>query len=534
MGAIELTGSRIPPQLWKSSILAFLEVVLGAFVGYSVGESLLLSNARTDLKAYSHRLLIHADQLANESNDLLSALNTSTLPPCSDAYIAFMQGITHQSRYIRDAARIEKNAFRCSARLGLIHPPIPITNPPDLVTKGGTSIYRNNPKSLGGGFSNFLTQQNSAVVVDEQAFFEAAESPMHYGTFVVNPETRQAVPVYGSSLGLSFDQVATQQQGKLTDVLYSVACSPNFPVCYVASITRKEVFAADQNVLLSMAIAGSVVGLLFSLLTSLYFRRQRTLGNQLRLAIRRREFSLLYQPIVSLPNRRIVGAEALLRWHTSTGESIPPDVFIPIAEQNGLIAEITRHVLSTATTQLSTLCHRYPGFFVSINIAASDLSDPAFLRELDHCIQTHRLPPSTIAIELTERSTGDHSTIQEALKALRQRGHPVMIDDFGTGYSSLAYLHNLQIDGIKIDRSFTATIGTEAVTAAIVPQIFAMADALNLAITVEGIETLAQTEWFQATGRPLRAQGWYFSKPIPANELTRLVTAITPTLPTPK
>ena len=111
----------------------------------------------------------------------------------------------------------------------------------------------------------------------------------------------------------------------------------------------------------------------------------------------------------------------------------------------------------------------------------------------------------------------------ETLRSLRQQGHSVHIDDFGTGYSSLAYLHDLSVDAIKIDKAFTQAIGTEAVTVAILPQILAMAEALDLEVIVEGIETAEQADYFRASGQRYLAQGWLFGRPVPASEFRGLL-----------
>ena len=121
----------------------------------------------------------------------------------------------------------------------------------------------------------------------------------------------------------------------------------------------------------------------------------------------------------------------------------------------------------------------------------------------------------SLAIEVTESSTARIQVALKTIRELRKRGHSVQIDDFGTGYSSLAYLHDLSVDAIKIDRAFTQAIGTEAVTVGILPQILAMAKALNLQVIVEGIETVEQAVYFAGAEMPILGQGWLFGRPVP-------------------
>jgi sensor c-di-GMP phosphodiesterase-like protein len=129
----------------------------------------------------------------------------------------------------------------------------------------------------------------------------------------------------------------------------------------------------------------------------------------------------------------------------------------------------------------------------------------------------------SLGIEITEGYTARLQVATDAILRLWQMGHSVYIDDFGTGYSSLAYLHDLSVDGIKIDRAFTKAIGTESVTVSIIPQILAMAAALKLQVTVEGIETAEQADYFAASELPILAQGWHFGRPVPAAEFHQLL-----------
>jgi sensor c-di-GMP phosphodiesterase-like protein len=142
---------------------------------------------------------------------------------------------------------------------------------------------------------------------------------------------------------------------------------------------------------------------------------------------------------------------------------------------------------------------------------------------LNRSLELATISASSLALELTERCTAGSEQAIEAIEKLRQIGLGVHIDDFGTGYSSLSYLHALSIDAIKIDRSFTKAVGTEAVTVAILPQILSMAETLNLRVIVEGIETEQQAAYFATNNRPILAQGWLFGHPVPPEQFLRLL-----------
>jgi sensor c-di-GMP phosphodiesterase-like protein len=150
------------------------------------------------------------------------------------------------------------------------------------------------------------------------------------------------------------------------------------------------------------------------------------------------------------------------------------------------------------------------------------LSDPDFPNMLETVLDQARMHARCLGIEITESASARLQPVIETIVLLRRRGHHVYIDDFGTGYSSLSYLHDLSIDGIKIDKTFTHAIGTEAVTVGILPQVMAMADALNLQVVVEGVETEAQAAFFSTAAKPILAQGWNFGYPMPAVEFLRV------------
>jgi sensor c-di-GMP phosphodiesterase-like protein len=244
---------------------------------------------------------------------------------------------------------------------------------------------------------------------------------------------------------------------------------------------------------------------------------------QLRRAIRRGGLTVVYQPVFDLSTSALVGCEALVRWTNEYGQAVRPDRFIALAEEKGFLSEITHLVLKLTVEELGDLLSS-SSLRVTVNMAAQDLHDPAFLGYLERLLAEANLPASSVGLELTERSTVDQDNAIAAIAKLQSRGHAVYVDDFGTGYSSLAYLHQLEVHAIKIDRSFTKTIGTEAVTASVIPQILQMARELNLLVVVEGIETPEQVDYFRsATSLRLLGQGFYLSKPMSAAEFRKLV-----------
>ncbi len=499
--------------------LILVATVLGTFAGLLLCRILLLNTAHKQLRAYAARLVVHGDALGKETDDVLAAVNNSPHELCSEKDIAFMEGIAFQAHFLKDVGRVRDNAFICSANLDRIQSPVPVTAEPYAVTPTGRKIYMDQPQLIGNYRATGIVFRNAGIIIDESAFLDASEPPMRYTMFTANPQTHALVRIFGDSLSLSPADIFSQGAVLRDGFLYVSACSVSYGMCEVASLRIGSIRQEHLNLLIAFALFGAFVGWSLAQMWVLFYKRERTMEKKLRRAVRRKQLYLVYQPIVSLPSGRMVGVEALIRWTSTKGEQVPPDVFIPIAERAGFIGKITCFVIERALAELGDLLRKDPGFHVAINISVSDLTDPSASLQLENCLKRFQVPAASIVLELTERSTADHNVAIKAISRLRARGHRVHIDDFGTGYSSLSYLKDLKVDAIKLDRSFTTTVGTEAVTASIVPQILAMAATLNLAVVVEGIETEAQAAYFSSLDRPMLAQGWYFSRVLSAEDL---------------
>jgi diguanylate cyclase (GGDEF)-like protein/PAS domain S-box-containing protein len=249
--------------------------------------------------------------------------------------------------------------------------------------------------------------------------------------------------------------------------------------------------------------------------------------NDLRRALDRDELTLHYQPLVSLRDRQMVSVEALVRWdHPERGRISPAD-FIPVAEENGLIEPIGRWVLEHACRQAAEWCRARPDaapLTMGVNLSAAQLANPALAQTVATALRVSGLDPSCLALELTESMlVGDTEQLSETLVALKALGLRLVLDDFGTGYSSLSYLTRLPLDSLKVDRSFVDGLGTESRDTAVTEAIIAMSRALSLRVVGEGAETAQQVAELARLGCDL-VQGFYFSRPVEAEEITRMLT----------
>ncbi len=250
------------------------------------------------------------------------------------------------------------------------------------------------------------------------------------------------------------------------------------------------------------------------------------LENDLRRAVERDELRLHYQPLVSLATDRIVGLEALVRWQHPTRGLIPPLSFIPLAEETGIILEIGRWVLETACRQARAWQDDFPvdpPLLMSVNLSARQFAQPDLVERLGEIIERTGLPAGCLELEITESVLMDESEAGiAALRRLRALGVKLVLDDFGTGYSSLSYLKHLPLDTIKIDRSFVSELAGDDANLPIVQAVISMAHGLGMDVVAEGIETAQQLGWLRDLACD-RGQGYYYARPLPADELAGIL-----------
>ena len=251
-------------------------------------------------------------------------------------------------------------------------------------------------------------------------------------------------------------------------------------------------------------------------------RRRRELEKDLRDALALNQLHVVYQPQISYRDHSVVGVEALLRWQHPQHGFVGPDLFIPLAEQNGSIIPIGEWVLDQTCRQLREWHDQgYGELRMAVNLSTVQLHHAELPRVINNLMQMYRLPARSLELEVTE--TGlmeDISTAAQHLLSLRRSGALIAIDDFGTGYSSLSYLKSLPLDKIKIDKSFVQDLLEDEDDATIVRAIIQLGKSLGMQVIAEGVETAEQEAYIIAQGCH-EGQGYYYSRPLPARELTQ-------------
>lgn len=250
-------------------------------------------------------------------------------------------------------------------------------------------------------------------------------------------------------------------------------------------------------------------------------RRRRELEKDLRDALALNQLHLVYQPQVDYRDHSVVGVEALLRWQHPQHGFVPPDLFIPLAEQNGTIIAIGEWILDQTCRQLRDWHDLgFTELRMAVNLSTVQLHHAELPRVVNNLMQVYRLPLRSLELEVTE--TGlmeDINTAAQHLLSLRRSGALIAIDDFGTGYSSLSYLKSLPLDKIKIDKSFVQDLLEDEDDATIVRAIIQLGKSLGMQVIAEGVETVEQEAYIIAQGCN-EGQGYLYSKPLPARELT--------------
>ena len=251
------------------------------------------------------------------------------------------------------------------------------------------------------------------------------------------------------------------------------------------------------------------------------YRYRQRLKAELKTAVENEALTLAYQPLVDLKTRRVVGCEALARWSHPTLGSIPPSLFIPIAEETGLITDITRWVLKAAATE----CRNWPNdISVSVNISARDFRHADVEAMVLEALEASGLEAHRLEVEVTETALIEEKEIAtKILSALGKRGVGIALDDFGTGYSSLSYLQALPFTKLKIDRSFVMDIGTNARSLKLLSNVAQLGKDINLIVTAEGVETEEQLALIQEHTRVDQIQGYLFGIPLPRREVAELI-----------
>lgn len=465
--------------------------------------------------------IIHRTEAVGEQSaaayQRLTGLNPSGT--CSEAKRAQLRRILLDYDYVQAAGYVSGDRITCSA-IGPQADGLQM-GPPAYVSPKGTRVH----------FGVSIDGSRPFVVL----------SGDHYAT-AVHPDNllveTPSVPglaqgVFGRSAGKvwardgHFDPAWLEQHGKAARAIFydggylvAIQGSERFDVGAYAAIPRAYLSSRLRELALLLLPVGLALGAALVGAIVMFARQRASLPALLRAALNRQEFVLYYQPIVELGSNTIAGAEALLRWPANKQIGMRPALFVQAAADCGLTARFTEYVLARVAIDGPRFFSRYPGCYISVNLAPSDLLSGAVVEHLQRLLTTPGIGVHNIVVEVTESSFVDPASANRTIARIHALGIRVAIDDFGTGFSGLSQLTQLRADCLKIDKIFVDAIGTGSVTSEVVLHIIAMARSLKLTLISEGVETHAQAEFLRQHGVAF-AQGWLFGKAQPLDELLR-------------
>ncbi len=464
---------------------------------------------------YAHDVLRRVEETASQFAIAKGRVSHAKFPPCSPNDIELLRQITLGSSYIHAAGRTSGDTLLCNS-LG-VSTPVSLGKPSLISSRGVSEYFQVKLSPQQWHPLDVFSADGFAIIIDPSLPIDVVtEGPdVELSIYVPSAPNLDRITMIGRTFEPRwFDPGAKGSQSTFLDHGYLVSRvrSANWDLAVVSATPEHYVFQRVRRFALLFTPVGVLCGLLLAWTVNYVALLRSSFNAMIRRAVRQKDFYVEYQPIVELDSRRVIGAEALVRWKSAQG-NVQPDHFIPLAEDRGLIHLITGEVLEIISRDLPRILKIDPNFEVAINMSAGDLRSGRTLEQLDQLLRATAAQPHNIGLEATERAFLHDAETASLIGTLRAKGFRVAIDDFGTGYSSLACLQSLSLDTLKIDRAFVETIDTNGATSQVVLHIIEMARSLNLEMVAEGVETEEQAQFLLRRGVRY-AQGWLFGRPV--------------------
>lgn len=503
-----------------AAILAILLPLLLVAASQWIAWTSVTSERLSQLRFAAHEVVGRMDQSIDRADNLLTSIAERPHDICSNAHIRSLQELVFQNPEVRNIRYQSDDGISCGAVGSANSMPPAFTR--DWHTPAGMNLWFDQPSAFNPNIRALIVGYlGHGVSIDTGAFLGARPELGRIAMVLFDTVSNRAFGVINDPV---VDHLRTYIDGpnsvETLEFLVVRVASDRYPFVAVAHEPIEGLRAAWRRQAIFFTPIGGTVGLVISALVIALARRRLSLRGELELAMQNRELICYFQPIVDLKSGQCIAAEALVRWRRQDGSLVRPDLFIPLAEDTGLIRPITEQVVAYLVREAGDLLRRDGEFYISVNFAASDLATDWPLQVIANALKNTGISPRQIAVEVTERGLVDAEATRGTIQALRQAGHRVLIDDFGTGHSNIAYLNMFAVDGIKIDKLFIDTIGTETASSGVAGHIVKMAQELGLKVIAEGVEDKNQAQELAKLDVQY-AQGFLFSKPLPLEEFRR-------------
>lgn len=492
-------------------------LITSTVASYIAAEKFSASWVEKRLEVSAKRIKSSLQSANEEIENTLNSMQHLKLDgeDCSPEIYAEISNLVAANRFIYEAAMVLPSGAACSSYGHKIE---------DLSMLNGAQPYSSknykywfSTRNLSGNTGFVVVSQGKGYVWLNSMIVTSALNIPGGVTFSLIDKNK-LTPLFSSS-ERELDYIASYHAGQiLTDhqgVHYTLPTQWD-DILAVATLPL-DAYQTTWLQVFSITLLGSltIISITFWL-TRKIRQRRKAWAPKLRRALKENQFSVHYQPIVNMRTELWVGMESLIRWSHS-GHSISPAIFIPAAEKEGLIGEITRWVIQRVAEDYSKHLAACNGLYMTINLSAHEIEDESFPEFVHKTLHSFNVPANLIVFEVTESGLVNLDRATKQLNKLRAQGHRIAIDDFGTGYSSLSYIESLPIDILKIDRSFL-TEEKMAIKDTLWRHIVSMADTLSLTVVAEGVEGKNQAEPLMQEGVKL-AQGWLYSRDLPPSAL---------------
>ncbi len=494
-------------------------IALLAFMVFSAVALLLIQQLREE---YQHSVEERTHQYAITYLNELTSVMRGIMPQAQKSCASITPELTYKAAFtssVRAFLLIKNGVAYCSSATGEmalelreIYPEINWHQPLDMKLQQGTPIVPDKPVAA------IWLQQAGSEDSGVLATLDIDLAP--YLLFSSHDDRAPGLAIIMGNRALttfSPQLMPVEQLPQANAHRLSIKHYPLAVVFYNQNLTSNDIRLS----LLGSLVLAVLIGVLAYYMFLLHQSPQRALLN----GIRHGEFVVEYQPVFACTDRALVGMEALIRWWHPTEGLIPPDVFIPYAESNGLIDPLTRHLFELIIHDLPTLAPVLPeNAKMGINLPPSYLVDPAFLQDIQPLLAAMARNHCKPVFEVTERGMVEVDNALAVFNWLQSQGIEIAIDDFGTGHSALIYLERFALDYLKIDRGFINAIGRDSITTPVLDAVIALAKRLDMQTIAEGVETAEQFAFLQEQGVNYM-QGYYFSKPLGLHAFTEFAQA---------